>query len=111
MFGRTERKTVAEKSRRKESDRGATGFRKPPRRLFIVIKLHEADHLLANSLNALMRSNRPEQKLDIPGQNRRGAGEIQCTSAFRAMFRNQANPINIEERILPLPRARTGRSE
>ena len=34
-------KRVEEKSRRKESDRSATGFGKLPRRLFIAIKLHE----------------------------------------------------------------------
>ena len=61
-----------------------------------------------NPLNALSRSNPTKQKMDISGQNRRKAGEIKFASAFRAMFRNQANPINNEDRILPLLRARTG---
>ena len=62
-----------------------------------------------NPLNALSRSNPAKQKMDISGQNRRKAGGIKFASAFRAMFRNQANPINNEDRILPLLRARTGR--
>ena len=41
---------LAEETRRKESDIEATGFRKLPRRFFIVIKLHKTGHLSVGRL-------------------------------------------------------------